>query len=114
MIRRPPRSTPLYSSAALDVYKRQQQVGVGVRLIDEVEQLDGPEPEVREARERRTAVLGQRVPDRVELDREVRAGHLASSLGEAAPRVSYLVGLSGRLHPGPCGRRRQYGLRELS
>src|SRR5660397_292014 len=29
MIRRPPRSTPLYSSAASDVYKRQQQGGSG-------------------------------------------------------------------------------------
>src|SRR5660398_102780 len=27
MIRRPPRSTPLYSSAASDVYKRQEQTG---------------------------------------------------------------------------------------
>ena len=31
MIRRPPRSTPLYSSAASDVYKRQDVVGVRAR-----------------------------------------------------------------------------------
>src|SRR5674476_6460 len=30
MIRRPPRSTPLYSSAASDVYKRQPQFSSGV------------------------------------------------------------------------------------
>src|SRR5660398_189257 len=30
MIRRPPRSTPLYSSAASDVYKRQEQHVIGV------------------------------------------------------------------------------------
>src|SRR5660397_50472 len=32
MIRRPPRSTPLYSSAASDVYKRQVLAARGVRL----------------------------------------------------------------------------------
>ena len=32
MIRRPPRSTPLYSSAASDVYKRQILSSIGVRL----------------------------------------------------------------------------------
>ena len=32
MIRRPPRSTPLYSSAASDVYKRQHQGGCGAIL----------------------------------------------------------------------------------
>ena len=34
MIRRPPRSTPLYSSAASDVYKRQNQKGMRDRVID--------------------------------------------------------------------------------
>ena len=31
MIRRPPRSTPLYSSAASDVYKRQVKIPVGLK-----------------------------------------------------------------------------------
>src|SRR5660397_177735 len=35
MIRRPPRSTPLYSSAASDVYKRQTQVHVTVNGLGE-------------------------------------------------------------------------------
>ena len=34
MIRRPPRSTPLYSSAASDVYKRQGMVYLQVKLCD--------------------------------------------------------------------------------
>src|SRR5660397_263189 len=42
MIRRPPRSTPLYSSAASDVYKRQQQfdnIEKGVNItMDEAQQ----------------------------------------------------------------------------
>ena len=33
MIRRPPRSTPLYSSAASDVYKRQVQINNLDRLV---------------------------------------------------------------------------------
>src|SRR5660398_228114 len=34
MIRRPPRSTPLYSSAASDVYKRQVKAGEEVVITD--------------------------------------------------------------------------------
>eukprot|EP00826_Nyctotherus_ovalis_P039231 TRINITY_DN3753_c0_g1_i26.p1 TRINITY_DN3753_c0_g1~~TRINITY_DN3753_c0_g1_i26.p1 ORF type:complete len:108 (+),score=18.18 TRINITY_DN3753_c0_g1_i26:25-324(+) len=33
MIRRPPRSTPLYSSAASDVYKRQVWMMTGIQLV---------------------------------------------------------------------------------
>ena len=33
MIRRPPRSTPLYSSAASDVYKRQEENLVGILCV---------------------------------------------------------------------------------
>src|SRR5665647_1457209 len=33
MIRRPPRSTPLYSSAASDVYKRQDDTGAEARTL---------------------------------------------------------------------------------
>src|SRR5660398_319802 len=43
MIRRPPRSTPLYSSAASDVYKRQVE-HLRVRLLDLVEQQHGVRP----------------------------------------------------------------------
>src|SRR5450759_2689187 len=35
MVRRPPRSTPLYSSAASDVYKRQLYIDVGFRPRNE-------------------------------------------------------------------------------
>ena len=34
MIRRPPRSTPLYSSAASDVYKRQSEASTTLTLVD--------------------------------------------------------------------------------
>src|SRR5660398_50492 len=41
MIRRPPRSTPLYSSAASDVYKRQGLVNVGIiGLMKALEKFD--------------------------------------------------------------------------
>src|SRR5450759_558028 len=42
MIRRPPRSTPLYSSAASDVYKRQTKETVSKKAR---EQVFGSEPE---------------------------------------------------------------------
>ena len=42
MIRRPPRSTPLYSSAASDVYKRQ---GLGLDSIDALQFIVGIEKE---------------------------------------------------------------------
>ena len=41
MIRRPPRSTPLYSSAASDVYKRQEKIVYGAfNKIDKTAQTD--------------------------------------------------------------------------
>src|SRR5665647_2466560 len=45
MIRRPPRSTPLYSSAASDVYKRQPDAGVvfgGLGVVDVLPGQSGP------------------------------------------------------------------------
>src|SRR5660398_163976 len=42
MIRRPPRSTPLYSSAASDVYKRQELHAAGE--VDEQQLLTGELP----------------------------------------------------------------------
>src|SRR5450759_2742423 len=48
MIRRPPRSTPLYSSAASDVYKRQREVSGG-----------GLEPAVAWCHEQATCATGQ-------------------------------------------------------
>ena len=41
MIRRPPRSTPLYSSAASDVYKRQHDIGVIANIADRVAVMYG-------------------------------------------------------------------------
>ena len=42
MIRRPPRSTPLYSSAASDVYKRQQQHRLTVSGFDVASGMKNP------------------------------------------------------------------------
>ena len=47
MIRRPPRSTPLYSSAASDVYKRQPSDSLTLRQDAQPQRLQRPRPQQR-------------------------------------------------------------------
>ena len=54
MIRRPPRSTPLYSSAASDVYKRQPQHQKGNQFFPKSGQGNFPRPNVLPQRPQET------------------------------------------------------------
>src|SRR5660398_191204 len=93
MIRRPPRSTPLYSSAASDVYKRQTPVLVGgsglyVRAVLDELRFPGTDPAVR-----------------ARLEAELAAAILATN-GRRIVRALEVVELSGgpfaaRLPPYP-------------
>ena len=58
MIRRPPRSTPLYSSAASDVYKRQQLLlAAPENVIDLSRHLGSVTEILRDKRTNRSGVL---------------------------------------------------------
>ena len=67
MIRRPPRSTPLYSSAASDVYKRQLQPQGArqPRVLLGLAVLELEERAVLELEEKEVLVLGEWVVKRV-------------------------------------------------
>src|SRR5450759_1489565 len=72
MIRRPPRSTPLYSSAASDVYKRQHRdrADVAEQVVTGVVDRRGDRVEVEQCHE---ALVEQRQLDRLaDVSREAR------------------------------------------
>src|SRR5660397_178100 len=110
MIRRPPRSTPLYSSAASDVYKRQTPVLVGgsglyVRAVLDELRFPGTDPAVRARLEAELAAAGPLGLHARLAQRDAAAAILATD-GRRIVRALEVVELSGgpfaaRLPPYP-------------
>src|SRR5674476_301014 len=74
MIRRPPRSTPLYSSAASDVYKRQVSVSRAYsssldRSAEERASRDTSNPKIAPTSPRQTRATSPLKPSRPSVDR---------------------------------------------